>query len=94
MPQDELEKVMAYYESLKEPKQNQPRQPPPQVSESRKPTSSRQLNSSTPQSHQAVERREPIRPKETAGGIIYGSSQNLEGKPPSRYSEVRLLGFS
>ena len=86
MPQDELEKVMAYYESLKEPKQS--KQPPP--TESRNPSSRQQL-SSTPNSQHAPERREPIRPKETAGGIIYGSQQNLDNglKPPSRYAEIK-----
>jgi hypothetical protein len=90
MPQDELEKVMAYYESLKEPKQS--KQPPP--TESRNPSSRQQL-SSTPNSQHAPERREPIRPKETAGGIIYGSQQNLDNglKPPSRYAEVGIFKF-
>lgn len=36
MPQDELEKVMAYYESLKEPKQSKPQQ---QSTVERKPSS-------------------------------------------------------
>ena len=73
---------MAYYESLKEPKQSK------QPSESRNAPNRQQL-SSTPNSQQTPERREPIRPKETAGGIIYGSQQNLDNgpKPPSRYAE-------
>jgi hypothetical protein len=91
MPPEILGKVLAYYENLKNPNTQAPpstQNQVPQDNSYQRRNSSRK--SEAPSSLITAEKREPIKPRESAGGIIYGSAKDIDAvqKPSTSCTQV------